>query len=77
MNNIRAPLQECDVIMLRDIVRKILRPRCAPPSPTEKVSTSLHTAYNEYLLKLNQTPNTDRVCFFLFLITSLPENGVT
>jgi hypothetical protein len=63
--------------MFPDIVRKSLRFRCAPPSPTEKLSASPHTIYNEYLLKFNQAPNTDRMSFFLFLIASLPENGIT
>lgn len=64
MNNMLFPLQEYFAITIWDTVRKSLRPRFAPPSPTEKLSTSLHTIYKEYLLKPNPAPNTDRMCPF-------------
>jgi hypothetical protein len=71
MKNMLFPLQEYFAITIWDTVRKSLRPRFAPPSPTEKLSTSLHTIYKEYLLKLNPAPNTDRKCPFLSFLSPL------
>jgi hypothetical protein len=61
-NNMLYPLQQYFAITIRDTVRKSLRCRFAPPSPTENLPTSLHTIYEEYLPKLNPAPNADRMC---------------
>ena len=64
MKNLYSTLHEYTAIRIWDTFRTILRPRCDLPSPIQQLSTSLHTIFNEYLLKLNPAP--------LILIACIP-----